>query len=169
MTGKNDKTLPTPAHTPSTTSEHTVGFTCAPSRPAAMPSVAASTRNDMPSDSQAPGPTNVSVKMSAMSAKKHGMPVKRPVRTLSAARLRLCSRLSCGRTTVRAQRSSRKEKRMSARAASRSSPESRSMASMSWPIAARLSAGIARAASTGASPSMSLVAAKRVGSPAFLA
>ena len=166
IVGRKLSTLPTPAHTPSTTSEHTAGLTLAAARPAPMASVARPTRNPMPSESHAPGPANVRANTAAMSAKKQGMPVKRPVRMRSAATLRRCERLSCGRTTVASHTRPRNENRMSARAASRSSPDSRSMTPTSWSMAASCSGGRSSASRTGASPSMSFVAAKRTGSPA---
>ena len=122
MTGKNPSTLPTPPQMPSVTSELTIGLTSAAVSASPMAPITKSMPVCSQSDSQAPSQLNVMRNTNPMMRIKHGMAVKRPVRMRSAATLRACSRLSCGRTMVRAQRRSMNENRMFASAASRSSP-----------------------------------------------
>ena len=81
----------------------------------------------MPSDSHAPIQLKVMMKIKPMIPAKQGIAVYLPVKKRSIAILRLCSLLSCGRTTVVLHRFSRKLNRMFASAASRSRPESFSM------------------------------------------
>ena len=116
-----------------------------------------------------PTTPKVSQKTSAIMPAKQGKAVYLPVRILSMATLRLCSRLSPGFTTVAEHSFSIKVKRMSARAASRSSPVTVSISAMAWPSISVSLGFSCRAFSIRVSPSTSLVAAKRSGSPAAAA
>ena len=127
MIGMNESTEPTPPKMPSITSERTTALvpketsealTCVPS--VSMPSWRRSERT-------LPTTENVSQNTSAMIATKTGMAVNLPVRTRSMATERRCSRLSWGLTTYFEQTVSIKEKRMSARAACASEPDSASI------------------------------------------
>ena len=166
MVGKKPITAPTPAPTPSTSSDCATGLRSHASQPAASASRAASTPVLTRSESAAPTKLNVSTNTAAMMAKKHGIPVKRPVRSLSTETLRLCSRLSCGRTTVLSHRFARKAKRMLASAASASMPASASMAAVSSRTDETADSGRSSLRAISSSPSTIFVAAKRAGTDA---
>ncbi len=169
MVGRKPMTLPTPPQMPSVTSELTVGLTSAAASASPMSPMTKSIPVCSQSDSHAPSQLNVMRNTNPMMRMKHGMAVKRPVRMRSAATLRACSRLSCGRVTVCAQSRSMNENRMLASAASRSSPPSVSSASMKSSRACASRSGTLSARSMSGSPSTIFVAAKRRGSCAFLA
>ena len=124
MTGRKLNTLPTPFAIPSITSECTTGLTFMTVSPASIQDMTPSTSIVIPSDKNAPIPLNVMKKTNPIMPIKHGIAVYLPVRIRSRFVLLLCSTLSCGRMTVLAQRSSRKEKRILASAASLSNPDS---------------------------------------------
>lgn len=142
------------------------GFRPHDSRPEAKAFRAISTPSLTKSESVPPIGPKVIAKTKAMMAKKQGMPVKRPVRSLSTATLRLCSLLSWGRTTVLLHRSERNEKRIFAKAASLSIPASFSMEVMSSSMEDRALSGRLSFCLISSSPSTILVAANRRGTEA---
>ena len=103
--------------------------------------------------------SKVSQNTTTMMPMKNGMAVKRPVSTRSTRTERSCSRLSCGFLTQRAQMASMNEKRMSARAARRSEPDSSSIWEMMCSTPSSSFFSRPSALVTSSSPSMSLVAA----------
>ena len=159
MIGRNEMTVPTPVITPSMTSEWITGFTSAAVSAASMAPEAASTPVAMRSERLPPMRSNVSQNTTIMMPTKHGIAVKRPVSTRSMRAERSCSRLSCGFLTQRAQMDSMNEKRMSARAARRSEPDSSSIWEMMCSTASSSFFSRPSALMTSSSPSMSLVAA----------
>ena len=75
MIGKKDRTLPTPAQMPSTTSEWTTGFVPKALSPASMPAVAQATKVSMSPCSHAPITPNVSQNTSPMMSTNAGTAV----------------------------------------------------------------------------------------------
>ena len=119
--------LPTPANTPSITSDWTTGFTpAAASAPAARP-VSHETPSSIRPCSHAPREPNETQNTSAMMSRNAGNAVNLPVRMRSIATERLCSRLSRGLTTQARHTSPMNAKRMSAKPESRSFPDSPSI------------------------------------------
>ena len=161
--------LPTPAKTPSITSDCTTGFTPAAASAAATASVTHATPSSMRPCSQAPSQPKVIQNTSPMMSRNAGNAVKRPVRMRSMATERLCSRLSRGLTTQVRHTAPMNAKRMSASAEKRSVPDSSSICEMMCSSASSSLASSPRAPRTSSSPSTSLVAAKRGGIPACLA
>ena len=104
IVGRKLSTLPTPAHTPSTTSDCTTGLTSRYSSPFAIQSITNSTPMLIRSESHAPIRLNVIRNTIAIIPMKQGIAVYFPVSRRSICMLRLCSRLSRGRTTVFSQR-----------------------------------------------------------------
>ena len=163
MMGKKEITLPTPVSTPSTTSDRTAWFVPKASRPAAAAAITASTACSSTPWRAAPTTPNVIQNTSPMMRMNIGMAVHLPVSTRSMATERLCSRLSCGLTTHEAQTCSMNEKRMSARAAMRSLPDSSSIWRMMCLMPLYSFSSRPSALRTSSSPSTSFVAAKRTG------
>ena len=142
ITGRNDRTLPTPANIPSITSECTTGL---------IPNAVSPASHT---------PVNQSIAM---------LVVYIPVRKRSIFTLLACALLSTGFTTVLEQTFSIKLKRISASAASRSLPHSFSISEM---ICSRSSFSFSSSASwviISLSPSISFVAANLTGIFAFAA
>ena len=83
MVGKNPITAPTPAPTPSTKSDSATGLSPHASNPSASASRAMSTPALTRSERVPPIGPKVMANTKAMMAKKQGMPVRRPVRSLS--------------------------------------------------------------------------------------
>ncbi|VWM25248.1 Uncharacterised protein [Collinsella intestinalis] len=158
--------LPTPAKMPSITSERTTGLTPIETRPSETIAVTCATPTSIRPLSHAPTEPNDSQKTSAMMRRNAGNAVYRPVRMRSIATERLCSRLSRGLTTHARQTPPMKPKRMSASAERRSLPDSPSIWLMTCSRASSSFSSRPSASRTSASPSTSLVAAKRGGKPA---
>ena len=169
ITGRNDRTLPTPANIPSITSECTTGLIPNAVSPASHTPVNQSIAMLSRSESPAPITPNVSQKTSAIIPAKAGSAVYFPVRKRSIFTLLACALLSTGFTTVLEQTFSIKLKRISASAASRSLPHSFSISEM---ICSRSSFSFSSSASwviISLSPSISFVAANLTGIFAFAA
>ena len=94
MIGKKERTLPTPAHTPSMMSETSHGVTCIPVRVAESQAVNWSIQAPSRSCSGAPMTEKVSQKMTSMMSRKTGMPRYLLVSTWSIFSERSCSRVS---------------------------------------------------------------------------
>ena len=162
-------TVPTPPKMPTLTRERNAGDT--PQRPNAPSHTPVSQfiPDSIHPCTGAPSTSIDSQMTREMTTAKIGRAVYFPVSTLSMLRLRRYSLLSRGLTTVRAQRRFMKVKRMSAMAAQRSRPRSSSIwrimcSTISFSFSDRSSFAV-----TSASPSISLLAAKRMGRPARLA
>ena len=169
MTGTKLKTLPTPVKTASMTSEWMASLTPSEVSPSSTQWVMASMPSANRSWKKAPTTSNVSQKIRAMTATKMGSAVKRPVRNSSIFRLRACSLLSWGLTTVWSQSRRIKRKRMSATAAALSSPRSSSICFTMCSIISHSLASSCSSCRTRASPSINLAAAKRSGICAWAA
>ena len=120
------------------------------------------------SESAAPITENVRKNTSAIMPKKQGIAVYFPVSRRSIAILRLCSLLSCGRTTVSRHSFSRKVKRILASAASLSMPVSCCIMETRWSKASCFSSGMVIFFFICSSSSTSFVVANLTGSPAAL-
>ena len=165
MVGRKLSTLPTPPQIPSITRERTTGLISATTNSLSSNATTASTPMVIKSESSAPIKLNVIVNINAIIPIKHGIAVYLPVKIRSIAILRLCSLLSRGRTTVFSHRDSINENRISANAASRSSPVSFSITDTRCSNAVCFSRVRHSFSAIRWSCSTSFVAAKRRGSP----
>ncbi len=100
MMGRKLSTVPTPAYTPSITSERTTWLMPQLCKALSLATVNLSMSACSRSCRLPPITSKVSQKMRHMMATNTGKAVQRPVSTLSTSRLRLCSLLSLGFTTV---------------------------------------------------------------------
>ena len=100
MSGKNDTTVPRPAKMPSTTSERSASLIWADSIAASAASESEVMPCVMRSWKNAPIQLKVMKKTAAMMRTNEGIAVHLPVRIRSILRLRSCSLLSRGLTTV---------------------------------------------------------------------
>ncbi len=169
MIGRKLITEPTPANTPSITSECRTGLTFQAVIPLSSAPASASIPICIRFWKNAPITLKVSQNTSAIIPINAGIAVYLPVRILSIFRLLSCSFDSFGFMTVCDTSFSIKAKRISAMAAERSRPLSSSICTMICSIMSFSFCSRSRACVICSSPSMSFVAAKRSGISALVA
>ena len=166
MSGRNVSTLPTPAKIPSMTRLWTMGFIPYAVRARSASEVNESIPRASKSDSAEPITPNVSQNTRNITPKNTGSAVYFPVRTLSIAMLRRCSRLSCALTTESDTTLSMKSYLIAARAAFLSSPLSSSISTMQCSRSSRSFSSSSSLSSMSGSPSISFDVQNLAGSPA---
>ena len=161
--------LPTPAKTPSITSDCTTGFTPAAASAAATASVTHATPSSMRPCSQAPSQPKVIQNTSPMMSRNAGNAVKRPVEDAVDGDRALVLAALAGLDHAGAAHGPDEREAHVGEREKRSVPDSSSICEMMCSSASSSLASSPRAPRTSSSPSTSLVAAKRGGSPACLA